>query len=31
VPNAFDVALLTQVNLVVVYNASCCSIIEGDG
>ncbi len=31
VPNAFDVALLTQVNLVVVYSASCCSTIEGDG
>jgi hypothetical protein len=30
VPNAFDVALLNQVNLVV-YSASCCSTIEGDG
>jgi len=31
VPNAFDVALSNQLNLVVVYNASCCSTIEGDG
>jgi hypothetical protein len=31
VPNAFDVALLNQVNLVVVYSASYCSIIKGDG
>jgi hypothetical protein len=31
VPNAFDVALSSQVNLVVVYRTSCCSTIEGDG